>query len=112
MRSEIDGGLPVISENEDSTFMRLISGRAKESLDSKADLIALRKAYNGDYLSILLQDHWAFPKRTTCDPLDQTRIYKNHYAARTVAAISMTLAVILLMVAIISLYSVANAKAS
>ncbi|PVH93843.1 hypothetical protein DM02DRAFT_603402 [Periconia macrospinosa] len=103
--------VPAHSENEDSIPMRLISGRAKEFLYDKADLIALRKANEEDLLSKLLQDHWVFKDRATSDPLDRTAIYKNHYIVRTVAAVSMTLAAILLIVAIISLYSVANPKA-
>ena len=103
--------VPLQSENGDSVPMRLISGRGKEFLDDKADLVALRKANEEDLLSKLLQDHWVFKNRATSDPLDRTAIYKNHYVVRTVAGVSMTLAAILLIVAIISLYSVTNPKA-
>ncbi|OAG07077.1 uncharacterized protein CC84DRAFT_1216081 [Paraphaeosphaeria sporulosa] len=91
--------------------MRLISGRAKHFLEDKFDLVALRRGEEEDQLSRLLQHHWMFQERKTDDPFDRTTIYKHHHVVRTVAAISMTLAAILLIVAIISLYSVSNPKA-
>lgn len=67
------------------------------------DLVALRKPADEDLLSKLLQDHWAFQKRNTVDPLDRTTVYKGRHVARTVAAISILCAAVLLAVAIVSL---------
>lgn len=52
-----------------------------------------------------------FQERKTDDLFDRTTVHKNYHVVRTVAAISMMLAAILLIVAIISLYSVSNPKA-
>ncbi|KAF2184809.1 hypothetical protein K469DRAFT_666150 [Zopfia rhizophila CBS 207.26] len=89
----------------------IISGRAKDMLKDETDLVALRRAADEDLLSKLLQDHWAFQKRRTVDPLDRTTIYKGQHIVRTVAAISMVLAAILLIGAIISLHIVTRPKA-
>ncbi|KAF2730705.1 hypothetical protein EJ04DRAFT_567476 [Polyplosphaeria fusca] len=91
--------------------MPLISGRAKDFLSDKADLIALRRAAEEDMLSKLLQDHWPFPKRATDDPLDRTTIYKNTHVVRTVAGISMIPAAIVLIGAIVSLHAVTSDQA-
>jgi hypothetical protein len=89
----------------------IISGRAKEMLKEADDLVALRKLADEDLLSKLLQDHWAFQKRITVDPLDRTTVYKGQHVARTVAAISILCAAVLLAVAIVSLYIVNNPTA-
>ncbi|KAK2761714.1 hypothetical protein FQN54_001542 [Arachnomyces sp. PD_36] len=101
---------PTYKADDDMRSVPIISGRAKDFLSDKADLISLRKALEEDYLSKLLQDHWAFQKRKTSDPLDRTTIYKSHHVSRTVAAISVTLAAILLILAIITLYLASNPK--
>jgi hypothetical protein len=75
------------------------------------DLVALRKPTDEDLLSRLLQDHWAFQKRNTLDPLDRTTVYKRQYVAWTAAAISMLSAAVLLIVAIASLYNVESVNA-
>jgi hypothetical protein len=75
------------------------------------DLIALRKPMEEDLLSKLLQDHWAFQKRNTVDPLDRTTVYKGRHVTWTVAAISMLCAAVLLVVAIVTLYIVNNPTA-
>lgn len=75
------------------------------------DLVALRKPADEDLFSKFLQDHWAFQKRNTVDPLDRTTIYKRRHIAWTVAAISMLCAAVLLVVAIVSLYVVNNPTA-
>jgi hypothetical protein len=91
--------------------MPLISGRAKAFLDDDVDLIALIEPTEEDYLSRFLQNHWLFRKRKTPDPLDRTTIHKNSHVLRTVAALTMVLAAILLIGAIINLYLVPNPKA-
>jgi hypothetical protein len=82
--------------------MPIISGRAKDFLSDKTE--------EEDYLSKFLQDHWVFQKRRTSDPLDRTSIYKTHHVVKTVAAISMTLAAILLISAILSLHIVTSSN--
>jgi hypothetical protein len=89
----------------------IISGRAKDMLKEVDDLVALRKPGDEDILSKLLQDHWAFQKRKTVDPLDRTTVYKGEHVAWAVAAINMLCAIVLLVVAIISLYVVDNPTA-
>jgi hypothetical protein len=91
--------------------MPIISGRAKDFLHDKSDLVALRNAVEEDMLSKFLQDHWAFQKRKTTDPIDRTTIYKNSHVVRTVATISMIIAAILLISAILSLHFVSNPRA-
>ena len=88
--------------------MPIISGRAKDFLSEKADLIALRRPPEEDLLSRYLQDHWPFSHREANDPLDRTTIYKNKHVVRTVALISLLLAAILLIGAIVSLHSVSS----
>ncbi len=75
------------------------------------DLVAIGKPADEDPLSKLLRDHWPFQKRNTVDPLDRTTVYKGQHVAWTVAAISMLCAVVLLVVAIVSLYVVNNPTA-
>ncbi|ORX92926.1 hypothetical protein BCR34DRAFT_608683 [Clohesyomyces aquaticus] len=94
-----EGGLP------------LIYGRAENFLDDKSDLLAMRKAPEEDLLSRFLQDHWIFQTRTTNDPIDRTTTYKNRHVVHTVVAISVMVAAILLVGAIISLHFVTSPKA-
>lgn len=91
--------------------MPIISGRTKDFLANKIDLISLRKPDDQDHLSQLLQNHWVFQKRRTSDPLDRTTIYKTHQVVQTVTAISMTLAAILLIGAIMNLHFVTSSSA-
>lgn len=90
--------------------MPIISGRAKEFLSDKGDLIALARRPDEDPISRLLQDHWAFQTRKTSDPLDRTTFYKNKHVVRTVATISMIIAAVLLISAIVSLHVVQDTK--
>lgn len=99
-------GRAYTSTNKQS--MPIISGRAKDFLSEKADLIALRRPPEEDLLSRYLQDNWPFPSREASDPLDRTTIYKNKHVVRTVAFISLLLAAILLIGAIVSLHSVSS----
>jgi hypothetical protein len=91
--------------------MGLISGRAKAFLDDRSDLLTLVKSSEEDYLSRFLQDHWLLRKRKAVDPFDCTAIYENSHVIRTVAVLSMILAAILLIGAIVNLYFVSNLKA-
>ncbi|KAF2652005.1 hypothetical protein K491DRAFT_781433 [Lophiostoma macrostomum CBS 122681] len=88
----------------------IISGRAKDFLADKSDLVSLRRLAEEDLLSRLLQDHWVFQKRTNNDPLDCTTTYKNRHVVHTVTAISMVLAALLLIGAIISLHFVTRSR--
>jgi hypothetical protein len=91
--------------------MPIISGRAKDFLSDKNDLVALRKPDDQDYLSQFLQNHWVFQRRRTSDPLDRTTIYKTQHIIQAVAAISLTSAAILLISAILSLHFVTSSSA-
>jgi hypothetical protein len=91
--------------------MHLISGRAKAFLDNDSDLVALAKLPEDDHLSRFLQNHWMFRKRRTSDPTDRTTIHKNSHVVRTVAALGMILAAVLLIGAIVNLYLVPDPKA-
>jgi hypothetical protein len=92
--------------------MPLISGRAGRFLSEEfeGDLIALRAAAEEDVLSKFLQDHWAFQKRQSTDPIDRTTLYKNSHVVRTVSAVSMIIAAVLLISAILSLHVVTKEK--
>lgn len=96
------------SKNAD--VMPLISGRAKSFLDDDTDLVALVKPAEEDYLSRFLQDHWLFCKRKSSDPYDRTTIHSNSHVVRTVAALDMVLAAVLIIGAIVNLYVVPNPK--
>ncbi|KAF2273434.1 uncharacterized protein EI97DRAFT_461095 [Westerdykella ornata] len=98
-------------KSADMQSMPIISGRAKDFLSDPTDLVALRKAKEEDVLSKLLQDHWAFRRRESNDPLDRTTVYKHRTVARTVGTISMIAAAILLIGAIISLHAVTDSNA-
>jgi FtsH-binding integral membrane protein len=80
-------------------------------LDEEIDLIALSRSADEDFVSRFLRDHWAFQKRATVDPLDQTTIYKGQHVVWTVATISMFCAIVLLVVAMMSLYVVNSPRA-
>lgn len=64
-----------------------------------------------DVLSKFLKNHWMFRKRKATEPLDRTVFYKNSHVARTVAALGMVLATVLLIGAIVNLYLVPDPKA-
>jgi hypothetical protein len=91
--------------------MPLISGRAKAFLDEKSDLLSLTTPPDEDYLSMFVQNHWMFRERKTSDPLDRTTIHKDSHVVRTVAALAMVLAAVLLIGAIVNLYLVTDPKA-
>ncbi|KAH3911329.1 hypothetical protein HBH56_133430 [Parastagonospora nodorum] len=107
-RNFLNGASP---SNKAASAMPLISGRAKAFLEDEADLLTLTKPMEEDYLSRFLQDHWLFRKRSSTDPLDRTTIHKNSHVIRTVAALDMVLAAMLLIGAIVNLYLVPDSKA-
>jgi hypothetical protein len=86
--------------------MPLLAGKAFKMLDRQDDLVALRQPADEDVVSKFLQDHWAFQKRQTFDKVDRTTIYQKKHVAWTVAALSISSAIVLLVVAITSLYNV------
>lgn len=86
----------------------IISGRAKDFLRDREDLVALKKPAEEDVLSRLLQDHWVFQRRATTDPLDRTTVFTGHKVVLAVAGISMFVAAVLMVVAIASLYVVSS----
>jgi len=89
----------------------IIHGKARHFLEDKVELVALRKAIEDDPLSKLLQDNWAFQKRAATDPFDRTTIYKSKYVVRTVAAIAMVIATLLLIGATVGLSLVSDTRA-
>jgi hypothetical protein len=89
----------------------LISGAAQGFLNEERDLLMLATPVEEDYLSLFLRNYWPFQKRRTQDPLDRTAIYKNSHIVRTVSALNMLLAAILLIGAIVNLYYVSSPKA-
>jgi hypothetical protein len=91
--------------------MPIISGRAKKYLEDEADLLTLTRPSEEDHLSRFLQDNWLFRKRETSDPIDRTTIAKNSHIFRTVAALDLLLAAILLIGAILNLYLVSDPTA-
>ena len=95
----------------DGKAMPLISGRAKEFLSEKSDLLALATPIEQDYLSRFLQNNWPFKKRRTTDLFDRTTIYKNSHIVRVVTTLDMLLAAFLLIGAIVNLYLVQEPKA-
>jgi hypothetical protein len=89
----------------------LIYGRARLFLGDDTDLVTLTKPAEEDYLSNLLKNHWLFRKRKTTDAFDSTTIHSNVHVFRTVAALTMVLAAVLLIGAIVNLYLVSKPKA-
>lgn len=89
----------------------LIGGAAQGFLDEKRDLLMLAAPVEEDHLSLFLRNYWPFQKRKAQDPLDRTTIYKNSHIVRTVSALNMLLAALLLIGAIVNLYYVTSPKA-
>lgn len=89
----------------------LISGRVQSFLDCEADLFTLANPIEEDYLSRFLQNHWLFKRRQTSEQYARTTVYKNAHITRTVAALDLVLAALLLIGAIVNLYFVPHAKA-
>lgn len=95
-----------------ATALPIISGLAKDFLSKdKEDLAALHRGAEGDYLSKVLQDNWAFQRREAVDPGDRTTMYKKSYVSQTVTVISIISAAILLVSAIVSLHYVVSDSA-
>ncbi|KAF1990513.1 hypothetical protein K402DRAFT_304702, partial [Aulographum hederae CBS 113979] len=97
--------------NEDETQI-LLSGRAKSMLDDAADLAALRPPKDADLLSRFLQDHW--PRWATSESQEtslQTVHFRERHVSRTVAVINIIVAAILLIGAILGLYTVSSPDA-
>ncbi|KAF1835267.1 hypothetical protein BDW02DRAFT_588228 [Decorospora gaudefroyi] len=91
---------------ENHPALPLISGRARQFVNDTSDLVTLQNPSNQDYLSRLLRDHWLFKKSKPSHLLDRTMLYKDMHISRTVAALSMVLAALLLIGAIVNLYFV------
>jgi len=86
--------------------LSLIYGRASNFLEEPNDLVALQKPPEDDHLSRFLQNHWPLQKRA--DPLTRTTIYKNAHIVRTVSALDLTLAAVLLIGATVNLYLISS----
>ena len=80
-------------------------------MDDPADLVALQKSSDEDFLSRFLQKHWLFRKRAANEVLDGTTLYKSSHIIWTVAILDLLLAAILFIGAVVSLYYVASPRA-
>jgi hypothetical protein len=89
----------------------VISGRASHYLSDANDLAALGQHTEGDGITRFLQSHWPRQKRISSDPYDRTTVFPRRHVEWTVSAISITLAAVLLIGAIVSLYFVTGQKA-
>lgn len=94
--------------NKLQTHIPLLSGRAKNFLEDRADLVALRRLPEGDYLSRFLQSHWIFGRHKKSDPFDCTTIHQNRHVVWLVAALDMVTAAVLLIGATVNLYLVSK----
>jgi hypothetical protein len=108
MREFMDGSA---GNEEVKLHSALLAGRARTFLREESDLLALAKPVEDDHLSRFLQDNWLFRRRQTSDPYDRTTIHKNVHVVRTVAALGLFLAAVLLIGAIVSLYIVTQPAA-
>jgi hypothetical protein len=108
MREFMDGSA---GNEEVKLHSALLAGRARTFLREESDLLALAKSVEDDHLSRFLQDNWLFRRRQTSDPYDRTTIHKNAHVVRTVAALGLFLAAVLLIGAIVSLYVVTQPAA-
>lgn len=105
--------------DENGKSLPIISGRAQAFLDDKNDLISMAKPHEEDYLTRILQNCWISRKPKTvssldqmsADPFDRTAIYRNIHIVRTVAALDLLLAALLLVGSIVNLYFVQDHKA-
>lgn len=100
-----------VIQNMPVSSKKLIFGRASKFLEDAKDLVALQKPSNQDYLSRSLRNHWLFTKHSPREELDRSNVYNGTLVAQVVAAISMALAAILLIGAIVSLYFLRNPNA-
>jgi len=98
-------------ENMPIPSRKLIFGSASKFLEDPQDLVALQKPSNQDYLSRSLRNHWLFTKHSPRKELDRSNVYNDTLVAQVVAAISMVLAAVLLIGAIVSLYFLSNPNA-
>ncbi|KAI4920807.1 hypothetical protein J4E85_008922 [Alternaria conjuncta] len=98
-------------QNMPVSSKKLIFGRASKFLEDTQDLVALQKPSNQDYLSRSLRNHWLFTKHSPREELDRSNRYNDTLVAQVVAAISMVLAAVLLVGAIVSLYFLSNPNA-
>ncbi|OAL46763.1 hypothetical protein IQ07DRAFT_545756 [Pyrenochaeta sp. DS3sAY3a] len=106
-------------KDENGKALPIISGRAQGFLDDKNDLISMAKPHEEDYLTRILQNCWISRKPKTVsslnqisvDPFDRTAIYRNIHIVRTVAALDLLLAALLLVGSIVNLYFVQDHKA-
>jgi uncharacterized membrane protein len=75
-------------------------------LDDKEDLVALRPPPDTDPLSRFLRDHWAFQNSNCPDARDTTEHFLESHIRRTVLLMSILIAAVLLIGAIVGLYFV------
>ena len=73
-------------------------------------LCCRRLPLNYDFLSRTLRRNWVFKKKKPDDQLDRTLLHEDKKVARFVAVLSMLLAAMLLVGAIVSLYFVESDK--
>lgn len=95
-------------ENANAAAEPVIEGRAQAYLDTEVDLVALTKPAEEDYMSRLLHACWPFRRERHNGPRNRTMVYKSSSVNRAVSALSLVLAAVLLIGAIVHLYSVEN----
>ncbi|KAF2205377.1 hypothetical protein GQ43DRAFT_385983 [Delitschia confertaspora ATCC 74209] len=101
-----------VSRTDDIRYARaILSGGARHLLNNKADLLALRPQTDKDLLSQLLQNHWPLPGKAYPNSKDGTRHFPEKFVFWTVSIISVVLAAVLLVGAIVSLYFVKSHQA-
>ncbi|KAF2855314.1 hypothetical protein T440DRAFT_464591 [Plenodomus tracheiphilus IPT5] len=84
----------------------VIAGEATNFLDDETDLLSLARPIEDNVLSRPLRTYWPFGKRSQVNVYDRTMIYKNSRIVQTVAALSLLLAAMLFIGAIVNLYFV------
>ncbi|KAF1969169.1 hypothetical protein BU23DRAFT_477914, partial [Bimuria novae-zelandiae CBS 107.79] len=84
----------------------LLSGRAKKMLEGRTDLVALRPPPDTDPLSRLLRNHWPVDGSSVHEAGSNTAHFHEHHVKRLVLFITMLVAAVLLIGAIVSLYFV------
>lgn len=101
----------VVSDDKWERVSQLIGGDAQTFLDDEFDLVALSDPPAEDYLSQIFHAYWPFRRYKADDPFDRTMIYKNSHIVRTVSVMSLMLAAVLLIGAIVHLYLISDPAA-
>ncbi|CAK1356504.1 hypothetical protein CB0940_10959 [Cercospora beticola] len=94
---------------QDAFSQMNISGPAAKMLDEQADLIALKPPPEVDPLSYLVREHWPFPTtKLSAVEVDRARHFQERRVRWVVSSVSISIAALLLVGSIITLYLVRN----